>query len=568
MAAEPPDCAVPEKSAPRRRLFLKCDGHEERLLPLSDKPFYCVGAGEQDIPLLGQRASSEHAFIYHDAKGTTFIMDRGSASGVYMQKRRIPAHVGYRLECNSTIYFGDPTDRSVDKASLKDPNWQKASRESVGATAEQPPSRESVGAKAEPTPLSTSSSRTQVTAVRAEEPPLAERPAKFSAQDSKANVAPASCSKAPEPAAAVAPSKDTRHEERRKSDAVEDRQAKYSRPSSDSGVALASSKRVEKEESRKPDVERAEKRRTEVTNERQAKHARRSPSPAASEPASPSKPLPVFGPEPPPRSMKAGTTSVAPKRPEVVSQQQSQDSHKLRPAYGPAAPAANGLPNTRAGSGGVEVRRQATVCAPAKVSSAKAKCDKCDGPHATEACPHFKKKREDHKDAWVNYGKEHPARLGGSGGNFVLPSRSAQIVKQPGDGSCLFHSLCYGLRKCGLGDQAYQLRRQIANWIEANPREEIAGDTIEEWVSWDANTSVSAYARRMATGHAWGGGIEIAACALLKCTNIHVYERSAGQFKRISCFDSPKPTSRLVHILYQGGLHYDALYVNSHHSRR
>ena len=31
-------------------------------------------------------------------------------------------------------------------------------------------------------------------------------------------------------------------------------------------------------------------------------------------------------------------------------------------------------------------------------SRAKLCCDKCDGTHATDACPHYKKKREDHPD--------------------------------------------------------------------------------------------------------------------------------------------------------------------------
>lgn len=133
------------------------------------------------------------------------------------------------------------------------------------------------------------------------------------------------------------------------------------------------------------------------------------------------------------------------------------------------------------------------------------------------------------------------------------------MVRQPGDGSCLFHSLCYGLKRIGMGDQASQLRRELASFIQRNPKLEIAGDTLEEWVTWDANTSVGSYAQRMAAGRAWGGGIEIAACALLKKTNIHVYERKAGEIRRISCFDCPQPTKRLVHILYQGGTHYDAL---------
>jgi len=118
------------------------------------------------------------------------------------------------------------------------------------------------------------------------------------------------------------------------------------------------------------------------------------------------------------------------------------------------------------------------------------------------------------------------------------------------------------LKRLGEQIQARQLRSELANFIQRNPKLEIAGDALEEWVSWDANLSVRAYARRMASGGAWGGGIEIAACALLKKTNIHVYEQRRGQIKRISCFDCPKPTRRLVHILYQGGVHYDALAVS------
>ena len=42
--------------------------------------------------------------------------------------------------------------------------------------------------------------------------------------------------------------------------------------------------------------------------------------------------------------------------------------------------------------------------------------------------------------------------------------------------------------------------------------------------------------------------------------NVHVYEksRSSGGFKRISMFDIPN-SSKTVHVLYCGGVHYDAL---------
>ena len=56
------------------------------------------------------------------------------------------------------------------------------------------------------------------------------------------------------------------------------------------------------------------------------------------------------------------------------------------------------------------------------------------------------------------------------------------------------------------------------------------------------------------------GGIEMAACSHLKRVNVHVYERSTyNSYKRISCFDCEKGARATVHVLYCGGVHYDAL---------
>jgi len=186
-----------------------------------------------------------------------------------------------------------------------------------------------------------------------------------------------------------------------------------------------------------------------------------------------------------------------------------------------------------------------------------ATCDKCDGKHRTDQCPYFRGDREKHRDAWVNYGcKGNPHQMGASGGNFVL--RQARVIRQPGDGNCLFHSLSHGLQP---GTSAQALRREIATFLKQNPALQIAGDTLEEWVRWDSNSSVSSYARRMAVS-GWGGGIEMACCSLLKKVNVHVYEGMGigcnSDFKRISCFDSPN-AAKTVHVLYQGGVHYDAL---------
>lgn len=222
------------------------------------------------------------------------------------------------------------------------------------------------------------------------------------------------------------------------------------------------------------------------------------------------------------------------------------------------------LPETDCDGAGKRPKRQNSAqeggSSGSQASSGPSKCDKCDGAHSSDSCPHFKKAREQHKDAWANYGKKHPSHMGQSGGKFML--RGARVVRQPGDGSCLFHSLSFGLNGGRSNGQtrAGQLRRELAQFVARNPSREIAGDTLQEWIKWDTNRSVSAYTSKMSVG-GWGGGIEMAACSILKRVNVHVYESKGGAFKRISCFDSPTPTKSTIHVLYQGGVHYDALAV-------
>ena len=64
---------------------------------------------------------------------------------------------------------------------------------------------------------------------------------------------------------------------------------------------------------------------------------------------------------------------------------------------------------------------------------------------------------------------------------------------------------------------------------------------------------------QMATG-GWGGGIEMAAASHLKQVNLYVYERCSLGFKRISCFEVPG-AKQTVRVVYQGGVHYDALVI-------
>jgi len=176
-------------------------------------------------------------------------------------------------------------------------------------------------------------------------------------------------------------------------------------------------------------------------------------------------------------------------------------------------------------------------------------CDKCDGNHETLQCPYYKKKRENHPDA-----TNRKVKSLGKGGKRVIV-RSGRVVRQPGDGSCLFHSLAYGLG----GTSGRRLRSEICNYMKNHPDADIAGNPLKDWVKWDSNQSVSRYARGMSGGR-WGGGIEMAVCAKMKDVNIHVYERRgwfSGGYERISCFENPG-AKKTVSVLYCGGIHYDA----------
>jgi len=129
----------------------------------------------------------------------------------------------------------------------------------------------------------------------------------------------------------------------------------------------------------------------------------------------------------------------------------------------------------------------------------------------------------------------------------------AKVVRQPGDGNCLFHSLSYSL-----GGTASSMRADICSFIEKNPDLEIAGTSLSEWISMLAGTSVEVYAKRMAKTGVWGTAQEIVACAHLKRVNIQVYQPKGSGFEMISDFNVTS-ASRTIAVLYSGGTHYDAL---------
>lgn len=126
------------------------------------------------------------------------------------------------------------------------------------------------------------------------------------------------------------------------------------------------------------------------------------------------------------------------------------------------------------------------------------KCDRCDGPHPTHMCPYFSKERDNHEDALV---RAQPTANSGSTAPSVVQARS---VPQPGDGSCLFHSLAHFF-----GSSAAGLRKEAADIIERQPSLEISGTPLHKWVEWESGLSPAHYAARLRSPRTWGGALEL-----------------------------------------------------------
>lgn len=135
----------------------------------------------------------------------------------------------------------------------------------------------------------------------------------------------------------------------------------------------------------------------------------------------------------------------------------------------------------------------------------------------------------------------------------------ARAVAQPGDGSCLFHSLAHGL-----SSDAGRLRHAIADFVETSPETPIGGEPLREWIKWDSSLTPDRYSGRLRSTGSWGGAIEIAIFARLFGIAVYVYEQvdgDSGLHRRVAAFLPPHETEQSAHLVYRGGVHYDALEV-------
>ena len=139
-----------------------------------------------------------------------------------------------------------------------------------------------------------------------------------------------------------------------------------------------------------------------------------------------------------------------------------------------------------------------------------------------------------------------------------------EVEKQPGDGSCLYHSLVHRGRELnGHWQTARELRKQLAAFCAANGQVRINGKTLDAWLELEHSVKVrmERYARRQAQC-GWGGSLEILAYVLSHNVAVWVWVPCGdGTYRRTTCFDLPAgqaPAGR-IDLCYLGGTHYDWL---------
>jgi len=205
-------------------------------------------------------------------------------------------------------------------------------------------------------------------------------------------------------------------------------------------------------------------------------------------------------------------------------------------------------------------------------STRRPRCDKCDEAHETQNCPHFRQARDKHADAWSNYHSASPSKGPKAFRECSAPRNlshhAVRVVRVPGDGSCLFHSIAYGLGNLGFREDGHRIRQRVANFIAENPEIEISGTPLRSWVQWDSQMTVQDYASRIYAGGTWGGGVDMAACSQIYSVDVAVYEEDSYYgYRRISDFLTDVKPRGAVLLLYSGRSHYDALHIVSYGGR-
>ena len=144
------------------------------------------------------------------------------------------------------------------------------------------------------------------------------------------------------------------------------------------------------------------------------------------------------------------------------------------------------------------------------------------------------------------------------------PSDAFRILRQPGDGACLFHSLACLSRPPTI---AAVVRARVVEYMRRHADLEVQGVALSQWIDWESRMDMDEYCARMSRSDRWGGAIEISVYSLMNSTPVEVYERRGLFLRRIAhvsheqtaTANTTDETSTVVRLLYSGRSHYDAM---------
>jgi hypothetical protein len=110
-----------------------------------------------------------------------------------------------------------------------------------------------------------------------------------------------------------------------------------------------------------------------------------------------------------------------------------------------------------------------------------------------------------------------------------------------------------------IGLKAHTLRQLCSKLVLQYQNTEFNGLTLKQWIEYETEMHVKAYARAIAT-HMWGGTIEIFLLSKYLHLEIVVYgDLQSGHARKLLQVRDAKTSKRPVCLLYCGSTHYDAL---------
>ncbi|KAF4655537.1 hypothetical protein FOZ61_007534, partial [Perkinsus olseni] len=161
-------------------------------------------------------------------------------------------------------------------------------------------------------------------------------------------------------------------------------------------------------------------------------------------------------------------------------------------------------------------------------------------------------------------------------GRSTLSEKVCRVIRQPPDGSCLFHALGYWLNK-----PQHVIRRQLSGFLRHNASTvKLNGLTLEEWIKAESNSrTLDHYCNNLLRDNTWGGEIELVATSMVYNCDVYVWQHEdapksqTGKYVLCYKFHAP-PVTRDVpprrnndkrdaeepvtcHILFDGRKHYN-----------